>query len=98
MRVKVYATLRPIVGERIVDLPLPEGSRVRDLAALMVERWPGLAPLMLDEAGGLSQRVHVFVDGRSARYLPDGGNRRRLMPGSSSAPRPAAPQRPGQPP
>ena len=72
MRVKVYATLRPIVGERIVDLPLPEGSRVRDLAALMVERWPGLAPLMLDEAGGLSQRVHVFVDGRSARYLPDG--------------------------
>lgn len=72
MRVKVYATLRPIVGARIVDLPLPEGSRVRDLAALMVERWPDLAPLMLDEAGGLSQRVHVFVDGRSARHLPDG--------------------------
>lgn len=72
MRVKVYATLRPIVGERVVDLPLAEGSRVRDLVARMVERWPGLAEMMLDEEGALSRRVHVFVDGRSARHLPDG--------------------------
>jgi MoaD family protein len=72
MRVKLYATLRPIVGERVVDLPLPEGSRVRDLVALLVERWPGLAEMMLDEKGALSRRVHVFVDGRSARHLPDG--------------------------
>ena len=38
----------------------------------MVDRWPELALLMLDEDGGLSRRVHVFVDGRSARHLPEG--------------------------
>jgi Fe-S cluster assembly ATPase SufC len=30
----------------------------------MVESWPDLAPMMLDEEGELSRRVHVFVDGR----------------------------------
>jgi molybdopterin synthase sulfur carrier subunit len=72
--VKVYATLRPIVGGRLVDLDLPDGTRVRELVAHMVESWPDLAPMMLDEEGELSRRVHVFVDGRSSRHLPAGSD------------------------
>jgi MoaD family protein len=74
MRVKVYATLRPIVGDRQVELPISDGATVRELVAMMVERWPGLAEMMLDAHGELSRRVHVFVDGRSARHLPEGSD------------------------
>jgi len=73
MRVRVYATLRPIVGDRCVDLPLPEGATVQDLVAYMVERWPELATMMLED-GAVSRRVHVFVDGRSSRHLPAGSH------------------------
>jgi MoaD family protein len=76
VRIKVYATLRPIVGDREVDLPIGDGARVRDLVTLMVERWPDLAEMMLDEEGELSRRVHVFVDGRSSRHLPEGSDTR----------------------
>ncbi len=73
MHVKVYATLRPIVGNRFVDLPLEEGATVRDLVACMVERWPELATMMLED-GEVSRRVHVFIDGRSSRHLPAGAD------------------------
>ena len=73
MRVMVYATLRSIVGDRFVDLPLAEGATVRDLVACMVERWPELAEMLLDD-GEVSRRVHVFVDGRSSRHLPAGSD------------------------
>jgi molybdopterin synthase sulfur carrier subunit len=72
MQIKVYATLRPIVGDRQVDLPLAEGATVRELVTEMVRRWPELGELMLDDSGQLSRRVHVFIAGRSARHLPEG--------------------------
>jgi len=71
MRVRVYATLRPIVGGREVDVDVEPGISVRDLVDTMVARWPALAPLLLED-GALSRRAHVFVEGRSARHLPDG--------------------------
>lgn len=73
MRVRVYATLRPIVGGRDIDVPVEPGATVRDLVVRMVRRWPELAELLLDD-GQVSRRVHVFVDGRSARHLPDGAD------------------------
>jgi molybdopterin synthase sulfur carrier subunit len=73
MRVRVHATIRPIVGGRFVDLPVEEGATVRELVACMVERWPELSEMMWEE-GELSRRVHVFVDGRSSRHLPDGSD------------------------
>lgn len=71
MQVRVYATLRPIVGGREVDLDLALGITVRDVVDAMIVRWPALEPLLLED-GALSRRAHVFVDGRSARHLPDG--------------------------
>lgn len=71
MRVRVYATLRPIVGGSAVDLDVAPGATVRDVIDAMVARWPDLEEMLL-EAGALSRRAHVFVDGRSARHLPDG--------------------------
>jgi molybdopterin converting factor small subunit len=73
MRIRVYATLRPIIGDHSVELPIGPGATVADVVACMVDRWPPLADLLLED-GALSRRAHVFVEGRSARHLPDGEN------------------------
>lgn len=72
MRVSFYATLRPIVGARTVEVRIKEGATVRELIDELVRRWPDLRTPMLDERGELSRRVNVFVDGRSARHLRAG--------------------------
>ncbi|MGE4652106.1 MAG: ubiquitin-like small modifier protein 1 [Myxococcota bacterium] len=69
MRISFYATLRPIVGQRSVELPLHEGASVRELVDTLATRWPGLSEHLFDEAGGLSRRVNVFVEGRNIRWL-----------------------------
>ncbi len=71
MLVRVYATLRPIVGGKSVEVEMPPGATVRKLIDEMVTRWPDLAETLLDD-GTLSRRAHVFLDGRSARHLPGG--------------------------
>ena len=69
MRISFYATLRPIVGQRSVELPLHEGASVRELVDTLAARWPELSEHLFDEAGGLSRRVNVFVEGRNIRWL-----------------------------
>ena len=69
MRVSFYATLRPIVGDRSVEIPLAEGATVRELVDALASRWPELSEQLFDEEGGLSRRVNVFVEGRNVRWL-----------------------------
>ena len=52
----------------------PTKSRVpipRELVDVVIRLHPGLAEELLDEAGGVSRRIHVVVDGRSAVWLPE---------------------------
>jgi MoaD family protein len=72
VRVNFYATLRAAVGAKSAELPLPSGARAIDLARAIAARWPELAGRVLDESGGISRRVHLLVDGRNVRWLPDG--------------------------
>ncbi|MFN2202553.1 MAG: ubiquitin-like small modifier protein 1 [Caldilineaceae bacterium] len=73
MRVKVFATLRPIVGSAEVPTEVLAGQTVGVLVDEMVTRWPELRAEMLDSNGGLLRRIQIFVNGRSVRYL-DGLN------------------------
>ena len=73
MRVKVFATLRPIVGSAEVPTEISPGQTVGKLVDEMVTRWPDLRAEMLDIDGNLLRRIQVFVNGRSIRYL-DGLN------------------------
>ncbi|MFP8876818.1 MAG: ubiquitin-like small modifier protein 1 [Myxococcota bacterium] len=79
MRVSFYATLRPIVGGRSVEVPLDEGATVRELVDALASRWPGLSEQLFDEEGGLSRRVNVFVEGRDILWLD--GVETPLQPG-----------------
>lgn len=72
MKIRFYATLRPVVGGGAIELA---PDRTRTVATLLVElfdRFPELRARLLDADGALSQHVHVFVNGRDAPYLADG--------------------------
>ena len=71
MRVSFFASLREIVGGRDIDVSLPEGVTVRDLAEELARRWPELREHLFTDEGALSRRAAIYVDGRNVRWLPD---------------------------
>ncbi len=72
MRVHFFATLRPIVGTKTVELALPDGTSVAGLIEAIVTRYPPMRPELLDEQGRLWPHVHIMVNGRDAQYLAQG--------------------------
>ena len=79
MKINFYATLRPIVGGKTVEVPLEPGSTIRQLIDAVIARYPALAPQMLDEQGELYPHIHVLVNGRDSACL-EAGMETRLSP------------------
>ena len=79
MEVRLFATLRPLVGGASVQLETGPGQPVRALLDELVERHPALRPEIYDEKGELHHRIHVFVNGRDAQFL-ENGIETRIMP------------------
>ncbi len=69
MKINFYATLRPIVGQKTVELPIENGATVQDVLETIVEKYPDLRPELMDENGQLLGHVHLFINGRDAPYL-----------------------------
>ena len=67
MEVRVYATLRPIVGGRSIDVDAG-CSTVREVIDHLIAQYPDLHGRLLDE-DGVRQYVAVMVDGRDIRHL-----------------------------
>lgn len=59
VHVLFFATIREIVGEKEMDVQLPEGARVKDLKEKIVEKYP-----QAERAMGtmLTSVDHVFSD------------------------------------
>ncbi|MHC4959438.1 MAG: ubiquitin-like small modifier protein 1 [Planctomycetota bacterium] len=72
MDVNFYATLRPIVGGKTVEFPLPEGTTVQALLDAIVGKYPAMREELLDAEGQLYPHVHLFINGRDAPYLDAG--------------------------
>lgn len=72
MQINVYATLRPIVGQKTITLDLPPDATLGQLVDAAIARWPALAPELLDQDGALLGAVHVFLNGRDGHYLEQG--------------------------
>ncbi len=47
----------------------PPGATVRTLVDELVARWPRLRPEMVNGSGDLLDRIHIFIDGRSIRFM-----------------------------
>ena len=75
MEVNFFAGLREIVGQKIVEIPVPEGATARQLVKEVVRCYPQMERELLDEYGDLYGHVHVVINGRDIRYL-DGGMER----------------------
>ena len=69
MEVRVYATLRPIVGGRSVALPDREAATVADVIDDLIGRFPALRERLLSDEGEVRPYVAVMLDGRDVRHV-----------------------------
>jgi len=69
MQVNFYATLRYVVGSKMVNFNLPDRVTVQQLLDEMLRCYPALRRELVDEQGNLYPHVHIFVNGRDARFL-----------------------------
>ena len=71
MKVNFYATLRPIVGQKTVELNLPVGTTAIQLVLKFVKDYPAMRKELLDEHEQFLPHMKFFINGREAVYLPD---------------------------
>lgn len=69
MDVRIYATLRPIVGGPKVSLEAGPGNTFRQMLEELIERYPAMQRELFDAEGALHTGIHVFLNGRDVRYL-----------------------------
>jgi molybdopterin synthase sulfur carrier subunit len=67
--IKFYSTLRDIAGKKVVELDIPEGTTIQQLATEIVERYPKMRRDLLDDNGKIHGHVHMFVDGLDVPFL-----------------------------
>lgn len=65
MIVKVFATFRQIVSGKEITLPVKDNQTVRELLALLIERFPAFQDEVFDPHGQLKPFVHIFVNGKN---------------------------------
>ena len=71
MKVNFYATLRPIVGQKTVELGLPTGTTAIQLVQIFVKDYPAMRKELLDKNEQFLPHMKFFINGREAVYLPD---------------------------
>lgn len=74
MKVNFYATLRQIIGQKTIELPIEGPVTVRQLVDILIQSYPGLQQELVDPNGGLYQHVHILINGRDYQYLDSGEN------------------------
>jgi molybdopterin synthase sulfur carrier subunit len=69
MKVRVYATLKDIVGARAVCLQHSKGDTVGAVLDRLTGEFPKLEDKLFDSDDQLKQSVNVMVNGRNVRWL-----------------------------
>lgn len=69
MKVNFYATLRPIAGQKTVDVALPPQATARDLIDAVVTAYPAMRAELLDANNEFASHMKFFINGREAIYL-----------------------------
>jgi len=87
MKIKLYATLRPLIGGKSsVEVEAGPGDSINDMLKEILEKWPVLRDELLQD-GDISPRIHIFLNGREVRYsggldkvIPEGADLRIFPP------------------
>jgi molybdopterin synthase sulfur carrier subunit len=69
MEIRLHATLRQIVGARIVAVETHPGQTAGDALRALVAAHPALASSIWHDDGTLAGHVAVILDGRDIRHL-----------------------------
>lgn len=69
MRVKIFATLRQLVGEKEVEVRVDVGDTVGNVLEKLTAEYPALRQHILDDEGNLQRFIIVLVNGRSVKFL-----------------------------
>lgn len=79
MEIKVYATLRPIVGASSVTLNGAAEMTVAEMLAALYKKFPDLKPELHKGRDDLHPAIHILINGRDMRYID--GQQTRLSAG-----------------
>ena len=67
---KLFLTLREIVGKDVIDVKLPEGSTVLDLIELMTKKHGrAFSRYVFDEENKVQEFLNFLINGKNVRYL-----------------------------
>jgi len=69
MRVRIFATLRQLVGAKEVEVEVEAGATARNVLEKLTAAYPALGEHILDNDGNLQSSINVLVNGRSIRFL-----------------------------
>lgn len=69
MKIRVYATLRDIVGGPTVQLDNLTEATVGEMLDHLFVRFPNVREHVLTSNGEMHSAFHVLINGRDARYL-----------------------------
>lgn len=69
MHVRLYATLRDLLGAARLEQPLPDPATVGQALQRLAADYPALADKLWDGEGNLTGYVTVLLNGRSIEYL-----------------------------
>ena len=69
MKVNFYATLRPIVGQKTIEVDTSKGITAMGLIQKVVTEYPAMRPELLDEEGNFYGHMKMFINGREVVYL-----------------------------
>lgn len=69
MNIKVYATLRDVVGGPAVQLNGADELTVERMLDELCRRYPDLRPKLMLKADELHPALHILVNGRDMRYI-----------------------------
>ncbi len=69
MQIRVYATLRELLGQARLQAPIAEMATVGDVLDALVAAHPALEGKLWDAQRNLTGYVTVLLNGRSIEYL-----------------------------
>ena len=69
MRVKIFATLRQLVGEKEVEVRVDADDTVRNVLEKLTAEYPALRQHIWDDEGNLQRFIIVLINGRSIKFL-----------------------------
>ena len=71
MDINLYATLRPIVGQKTIEVDLQPDANAQDLLDALVAKYPSMQEELLDEQMRLLPHMQMRIYGREIIYLEE---------------------------